>query len=259
MSDFLLAAIREQPADGLARLAYADWLEENGETDRAAFIRLQMELDSQPTRSPRAGELAVEAEGMLAAFERDWLGEWADLLVRWTFKRGFLDNVVIEPEVFLARGVELFARHPIREVRFVGPDGNACGGEIAKEVVAAPHFAFVRAVDVSGATPSAAPAWCRALARARRLRYLEELNLSSAWQPDATFADHDSLRDLCLAEHLRSLTKLDLSSPLAAEVFGDEGVAMLLQAPFLSGLTALNLGGWQMTDPSLRALATCRG
>src|SRR5262245_21876731 len=168
MSDYLLAAIREQHGDDLARMAYADWLEEIGDPDRAHFIRLQLELDQQPSRSARAGELAVEAEGLLVQHERHWLGEWAELLVNWSFRRGLLDSITIEPEVFLARGAELLETHPLGEVRFVGPAGDAADGEIAEEIVASKAFASVRALDVSGARPSAAPQWCRALARATR-------------------------------------------------------------------------------------------
>ena len=120
-SDYLLAAIREQPGDDLARMAYADWLEETGDRDRGEFVRVQLQLDQQPTRSARAGELAVAAEGLLVEHERRWLGEWADLLVNWSFRRGLLDSVSLAPEVFLARGAELLAAHPVREVRFVGP------------------------------------------------------------------------------------------------------------------------------------------
>jgi uncharacterized protein (TIGR02996 family) len=37
----LLAAVIAAPADNLPRLAAADWLEENGYTDRAELIRIQ--------------------------------------------------------------------------------------------------------------------------------------------------------------------------------------------------------------------------
>jgi uncharacterized protein (TIGR02996 family) len=40
----LLRAILEAPADDAPRLVYADWLEENGEHERAEFIRVQAEL-----------------------------------------------------------------------------------------------------------------------------------------------------------------------------------------------------------------------
>jgi uncharacterized protein (TIGR02996 family) len=39
-----LAAIAEYPDDDAPRLVYADWLEEQGDADRAAFIRIQCEI-----------------------------------------------------------------------------------------------------------------------------------------------------------------------------------------------------------------------
>src|SRR5262245_38548906 len=108
MSDYLLAAIAEQPDDDLARLVYADWLDDNGQPDRAHFVRLQMDAEKQPPRSPRAGELTAEAENVLAGHERHWLGEeWAELLIGWSFRRGLLDSVTLSPELFLTRGEEL--------------------------------------------------------------------------------------------------------------------------------------------------------
>ena len=77
MSDRLgmILAIHEQPDDDLTRLAYADWLEEHGEPDRAAFIRIQVELaeleDRGEGKSLEADELRKK--------ERAFLGpRWVD-------------------------------------------------------------------------------------------------------------------------------------------------------------------------------------
>ncbi len=43
-----LAAIIANPADDTPRLIYADWLDDQGEADRAEFIRCQVELASLP-------------------------------------------------------------------------------------------------------------------------------------------------------------------------------------------------------------------
>jgi uncharacterized protein (TIGR02996 family) len=42
--DALLAAIRANPDEDTPRLMFADWLDENGDPDRAEFVRLQCEL-----------------------------------------------------------------------------------------------------------------------------------------------------------------------------------------------------------------------
>jgi uncharacterized protein (TIGR02996 family) len=41
MHEAFLQAILEAPTDDLPRLVYADWLDENGEHERAELIRLQ--------------------------------------------------------------------------------------------------------------------------------------------------------------------------------------------------------------------------
>ena len=40
-----LKTILDDPDDDTHRLVYADWLEEHGEPERAAFVRLQLECD----------------------------------------------------------------------------------------------------------------------------------------------------------------------------------------------------------------------
>lgn len=44
----LLRTICERPDDDFARLVFADWLEEGGETERSEFIRVQIELAKLP-------------------------------------------------------------------------------------------------------------------------------------------------------------------------------------------------------------------
>jgi uncharacterized protein (TIGR02996 family) len=48
-----LQDIIEHPADDAPRLIYADWLDEHGEPDRAAFIRVQCALAAPPWRAGR--------------------------------------------------------------------------------------------------------------------------------------------------------------------------------------------------------------
>lgn len=57
---FLSAIVRE-PADDTARLVYADWLDEQGEADRAEFIRVQVELarEPHPLVCPKCGNKLV--------------------------------------------------------------------------------------------------------------------------------------------------------------------------------------------------------
>ena len=55
----LLAAIRGKPDDDMPRLVYADWLDEQGRNDQAAFIRVDCDLAQYPVRMWR--NLALKA------------------------------------------------------------------------------------------------------------------------------------------------------------------------------------------------------
>ncbi len=51
--DEWLNACTQNPDDDLTRLAFADWLEERGDAERADFIRLRVELWSQELQDKR--------------------------------------------------------------------------------------------------------------------------------------------------------------------------------------------------------------
>ncbi len=49
--DEWLDACADNPDDDLTRRAFADWLEESGDADRAQFIRLKLELARHTDRA----------------------------------------------------------------------------------------------------------------------------------------------------------------------------------------------------------------
>jgi uncharacterized protein (TIGR02996 family) len=101
------AAIRKAPKDDTSRLVYADWLEENGEADRAEFIRVQCALaklgpDRRKGRKDRV-RLEPREKALLAAHGNQWLARIRAVLKgsnswdredRWLadlkFRRGFV-------------------------------------------------------------------------------------------------------------------------------------------------------------------------
>ena len=111
-SEALLAAVLANPADDLPRLVYADYLEENMETERAEFIRVQVELfriGYQPDGTVRTGcEDDDRRENHLRRRENQlhWLGwrEWGKpvsqlvpdggvIADRIRYRRGFVAEV----------------------------------------------------------------------------------------------------------------------------------------------------------------------
>lgn len=88
--DQLLAAVRESPTDDTARLVFADWCEENNQSDRAAFIRAQIRLNQiGPPRELYDGPLRHHGKnyftGYVDVHNQHKIGERID----WTDERLF--------------------------------------------------------------------------------------------------------------------------------------------------------------------------
>jgi uncharacterized protein (TIGR02996 family) len=88
-----LADIADHPEDDSLRLIYADWLEDSGQVERAAFIRVQCELARLPRDDPRRRELKTRERELQEKHERQWLGPLLDFVEDWGFQRGLLEAV----------------------------------------------------------------------------------------------------------------------------------------------------------------------
>lgn len=167
----LLAAIRAHPDEDTPRLIYADWLDENGQPERAEFIRLQCAPEPTEQQSDRLYDLCERG-----------LGRWLTGLpqftgAHWEFRRGFPEHLEVHIGPLLDR-FEAFARVPW--LRFVSVfevwnDGvrDLCNRDWPPQWV---ELDLVEALDTADemgydASPSvAALAGCPAVWRLRRLR-----------------------------------------------------------------------------------------
>jgi uncharacterized protein (TIGR02996 family) len=86
-----LQAIIDHPDDDTPRLVYADWLEEHGQPDRAALIRVQCELARLPEGDPRRPVLEARERALLA-HQDQWLGRLNSPLLHWRFRRGLVEG-----------------------------------------------------------------------------------------------------------------------------------------------------------------------
>jgi uncharacterized protein (TIGR02996 family) len=178
----LIRAIRECPDDDLPRLAYADLLEENGDTDRGVFIRTQVELSRLPEDDPRRRELEDREHNLLAENEAHWLADLlgepaspgASGLHEWEWERGFVVEVAATPLLMLERGPGLFAEHPVRRWRVMSSQSD-----LKPDLIEAGRTSWARrleAVDLSG--------WYQEIGELERfltrsdLERLRELNLT---------------------------------------------------------------------------------
>jgi uncharacterized protein (TIGR02996 family) len=72
--DAFLQAIIANPEDPAPRLVYADWLEEQGQAERAEFARVQAMLRQTPASDPRHERLeARHAELLWVAHREGWV------------------------------------------------------------------------------------------------------------------------------------------------------------------------------------------
>jgi uncharacterized protein (TIGR02996 family) len=116
-----IAAIAAEPEDNLPRLVFADWLEENGLTERAELIRLACQFDPHRDRFDDDGINALRQR--VAALRRP--DDEADLAWRkslyepmgWgvnvEWRRGFVDALELPVQWFLAHGEQFRARYPL--------------------------------------------------------------------------------------------------------------------------------------------------
>src|SRR5262249_35144606 len=90
-----LAAIRENPDDDAVRLIFADWLEDQGDTGRAEFIRVQVERATLCPEEPRAEDLRDREEELLGLHRTTWIGGLEKLVDEVKFQRGLPEMVVV--------------------------------------------------------------------------------------------------------------------------------------------------------------------
>src|SRR5262249_53275971 len=159
------------------RLIYADWIEEHGDPQYAEFIRVQVALsqNSDSKGNVRASELArlhSRERSLLSRNKTRWLQPLRDLgargRVHGEFSRGFVEEPVIEAEVFLERGEELFRASPVTTLHL-----NRVG-RLARRLSRCPLLAHVRRLSFEGAD-SITPKGLQTVLESEYLAQLESL------------------------------------------------------------------------------------
>jgi len=119
--DAFLQAILAAPEDDGPRLIYADWLEEHGALDRAAFIRLQCEAALLPLADPRREELAARAWALLTDENWSaWGGMLRGMVHSWQFRRGFVEKTWMGVQSFLQDAERVMRLAPVRHIKLIG-------------------------------------------------------------------------------------------------------------------------------------------
>jgi len=275
-SDFeaLLRGVFQSPEDDTARLVLADFLEENGEPDRAQLIRLQCELAREQARSPRARELDKQLRPLIARL-RAAVVEPMPEGVKAEFHRGFLH---LDTDLYTfrevgslpARFTSLFQNGWIEVVRMSGyyfdilREDHATLFSLVGELDFSTHPMLDNAllsVAARYADMRATGRLCRVKVAKRDRKAFEQY---LAVQDGRTVADPVSPRETDRAHHGLTPQSLDLLIKAgrlraARRIFldgavGDRGADQLAAAN-LTGVEGLYLTRFGMSAAGLAALA----
>src|SRR5262249_5428592 len=125
-----LRDICANPNDDVARLIYADWLDDQGDSPRADFIRLHCRLEAlEPFESERV-DLEDRAAQLRHAHEGWWLYELPDWArAKAYFRRGFVERVRVNPGRWNNNAAELFEATPLSGIEVVAT--RRCAWDLA--------------------------------------------------------------------------------------------------------------------------------
>lgn len=240
MSDTaLIRAILSDPDDDTARLAYADWLDENGQdAARAEFIRVQVELARLDSSDPRRDALEDRENELLRAHEAHWLGDIPTRFIGWRFERGFLAELASDTKAFREAGSAAFDRHPITRIRVEQPKGQGSGP--VKRLAAADWLTRVRELGLDNWSLSAVRGITQILT-SPKLAGLTSLDIA---RPGPAAGFPELLRGLACFPGLRRLRLSTWNGP-ASELVG-----VLVR----SGIEELRLDQCSLTPADLAAI-----
>jgi uncharacterized protein (TIGR02996 family) len=104
-----LAAIRAEVFDDTPRLVFADWLDENGDPERAELIRAQCRLQHLRPDDPAIQEVAARCEVLMRDHWVRWTAQFPTSLraTRQYFVRGFVTAFSLTGAQFVKYGAEL--------------------------------------------------------------------------------------------------------------------------------------------------------
>ena len=150
--DAFLAAIRANPDEDTPRLAFADFLDEQGtkpDQYRADFIRTACRLARAEPYSPEWRVLGERNAKLVRKIPATWTAHLKGRAIASDFERGFIGHVTMYSKRFVAEGAKLFDDDPIRTVKFATLK-SARGSVPAKELFACPHLARLARVILDG-------------------------------------------------------------------------------------------------------------
>lgn len=266
----IYAAILANPSDDAPRLIYADYLEEQGQTEQAEFIRKQIELANRDDRRDH-DELFIQANTLKEQFARKqrWKPRLPSGFNDAEFGRGFVDRIcpsMIEDFVKQAAKLrtlvpfthldigETYPTHDdlrelcqcpaLRQVTKITAFMNDFDDESMRILATCPHLENLQAIDLWGNEDITGDG-IASLLSSPHLGNLRDLELATI------SCGNEGAIALAQSPRLRQLRKLNLS----ATGLNDAGAIVLLQSKNLGPLKELNLDNNPLGDATALALA----
>jgi uncharacterized protein (TIGR02996 family) len=231
-------AIRDQHNDDSPWLVYADWLEEQGETERAELIRLRCELANMPLGEGRRAH-RTRADRLQQRYRSRFQQQFPWVL-HFHDGHGVAEQIVANAADFVAGGDALFRAAPVWSVTLTEVRAQT---EALAESTA---LSEVRSLVV--ASPGANPVDISNLMRSANLAALRSLDLSHVVLGDA------GAEAIAGSRHLQHLTTLFLPNTGT----GNAGAMALAGSATLSALESIDLSYNDLTERGVRALAQSR-
>lgn len=250
-----IASILEAGDDLSPRLLYADWLEEQGQPERAEFIRIACQLSMLAATDPRRHTLAKRWDDLEAAHEREWVRPLRRIGGTWRFLWGsaFVEEAVLRAADLIAHAATIYRHTPLTRVHL-----REAQGQVAA-LAAIGQLRWLTRLQLSGVEifdPSPATGQPSS-------RFFEGIGDTGAEQL-ANLTNFDNLSYLCLANN--AISKLGLSAlarwpsllkletlDLSHNELDDEAATTLAAIPF-SRLQSLEIQGNRLTHQGWLAL-----
>jgi uncharacterized protein (TIGR02996 family) len=215
----LFERVCDEPDDDAARLVYADWLDEHGDPDRAAFIRGQIGLATLPADHPDRLVHQRRVNGLMRTHVNRWTNDlplvpgvaWSGL-----YFGGFVDAVAVD-DVGVLEGhlTVIYAVAPVSRLTV-----RSLSDRDVSRLLSLPH-----------------------LERLRTLRFPH------------TGVTNAGAEAIAGCDRLARLTALDIEGTR----IGDRGRRAILESPALTGLRRLVVGGQAQKLVDRRLAARLKG
>jgi uncharacterized protein (TIGR02996 family) len=247
--DAFVESIVEAPDDDAPRLIYADWLEEHGDPDRAALIRVQIELAGLPEGDSRREELERREDELLTEHEGRWTAPLRAVLLEDVatpvFHRGFVEEMIFwgraGTEALVAHANDLFRLAPLRALRLFPLGSHKTASEIPWNTRTNDLTDRLRTLDLEGLL------WMSHLERVHLLDLSGHTLDNPNGGPAAIVNNH--LGDYAANLLAEAASLIGLKTLLLRDnLIGDTGALALAQSPTLAGLTTLDLSHNRLSD-----------